>query len=242
MKQKVLLVITFLLVFAIGFLILNQENQSSFTYSNFGESIPKFKIIGIDVSHHQGKINWKEVSDMKIDSDTISFVYLKATEGTSFIDPRYLKNSKSLNNYNLPFGSYHYYKPNENCKYQADLFIQTIGKSPLKPVLDIEELGELTKLQLIDSVKLFLKIVKQELSIEPIIYTYESFYLDNFKSSQLSSKLYWMASYKPVCEICFTDSIITWQFSDKGTINGIKEKVDLNVTGIEFWPLLIWKD
>ena len=37
---------------------------------------------GIDVSHHNGKIKWKQVSD-------VEFVYVKATEGAKYADPLY---------------------------------------------------------------------------------------------------------------------------------------------------------
>ena len=41
---------------------------------------------GIDVSHYQGHINWEEVAQDK----TISFVYVKATEGASLVDDCYV--------------------------------------------------------------------------------------------------------------------------------------------------------
>lgn len=43
------------------------------------------KYHGIDVSHHNGKINWKTVRKTK----DIQFVYMKATEGKTYTDKRY---------------------------------------------------------------------------------------------------------------------------------------------------------
>ena len=45
------------------------------------------KSFGIDVSHHNGEINWKQVPD-------VEFVYIKATEGATFVDPMYQQNIK----------------------------------------------------------------------------------------------------------------------------------------------------
>ena len=42
------------------------------------------RVRGIDVSHHQGAIDWQAVA-----RDGVQFAYLKATEGTTFTDPAY---------------------------------------------------------------------------------------------------------------------------------------------------------
>jgi lysozyme len=50
----------------------------------------KYPVRGIDVSHHQDTIDWK----MLTENENISFVYIKATEGTSWEDPLYEYNIK----------------------------------------------------------------------------------------------------------------------------------------------------
>jgi len=42
------------------------------------------QIIGIDVSHHQGDIDWELLSEQM----DVRFVYLKATEGRDYTDPK----------------------------------------------------------------------------------------------------------------------------------------------------------
>ena len=42
---------------------------------------------GIDVSHHQGLIDWEAVSATKV-----QFVFLKATEGSTHVDRRFARN------------------------------------------------------------------------------------------------------------------------------------------------------
>ena len=55
--------------------------------------INKNSIIGIDISHHQKKINWSEVKKWK--NHDIKFIYIKASEGSTgkgSKDPLYKQN------------------------------------------------------------------------------------------------------------------------------------------------------
>jgi lysozyme len=49
--------------------------------------IKTYSIRGIDVSHHQGPIDWTEVA-----KDRVDFVYIKATEGGDWVDTRFRQN------------------------------------------------------------------------------------------------------------------------------------------------------
>ena len=52
-----------------------------------------YEIHGIDISHHQGKIDWQELKDKGvIDKFPIRFVMIKATEGASQIDENFREN------------------------------------------------------------------------------------------------------------------------------------------------------
>ena len=47
---------------------------------------------GIDVSHHNGKVNWEQVPN-------VEFVYIKATEGATYVDPMFRQNIKGANKF-----------------------------------------------------------------------------------------------------------------------------------------------
>ena len=49
------------------------------TQRNSIEIKKEYKIKGIDISHYQGKINWKNIQEQGI-----RFVYMKATQGINF--------------------------------------------------------------------------------------------------------------------------------------------------------------
>ncbi len=241
MKQKILLLISIVLSTCIIFFVISQNHSSNATFSNFGATLPEHnQILGIDVSHHQGKIDWNKALKMKINKDSIQFVYLKVTEGNTFTDPEYARNRKMLDRKSVKVGVYHFYTPGLNVREQANHFISSFKKTSLKPVIDVEEIGALSKSQLTDSIALFASIVKKKLGINPIIYTYESFYKDYFKGGALDHNIFWIASYSKKCTICNQSNIVAWQFSDKGTINGISEKVDLNSAQDQFWEKALW--
>lgn len=241
MKQKLLISISFILVSFLVYFIILQQRQHNFIFSNFGTSMPTtHHTLGIDVSHHQGKIDWNKALNMNISGDSIAFVYLKVSEGTNFKDPRYEENRRTLDRHPVKVGGYHFFSPRSSARAQAHFFIQNFKKTSLLPVLDLEVIAPLDQNTLIDSVQVFINVIHRQLGISPIIYTYESFYTDYIKGSALEAHHFWIAAYKPNCAICTQDNVILWQFSDQGTINGIHEKVDLNSAKTNFWEKALW--
>ena len=60
---------------------------------------------GIDISHHQGTINWSEAA-----KDTkVGYVYIKATEGRDHVDDTYAFNVREARRNGLKVGAYHFY-------------------------------------------------------------------------------------------------------------------------------------
>jgi lysozyme len=75
-------------------IILFETKRTSFIYADFGVKIPtNYALMGIDVSHHQGEINFKEAVRMTENGDSLEFVYIKATEGTDFCDRNFDENA-----------------------------------------------------------------------------------------------------------------------------------------------------
>jgi lysozyme len=242
MKSTIFLVISLVLIGGLGFVLFEEQKKSNLTFPDFGAALPRHhEVLGIDVSHHQGHINWDLVLKMIIEGDSIQFAFIKLTEGTDFIDKDAKRNSEALLKAKIPFGYYHFYNPKESAIAQANYLIENAAKTTLKPVLDIEVKGELTKSQLIDSVLLFMTIVKRQLGINPIIYTYESFYSDLFASSPLQNEWFWIANYTGKSTAFDKQHVIAWQFTDKGTVDGISEKVDLNTAKPNFWKVAVWE-
>ena len=187
------------------------------------------KEFGIDVSHYQGKINWDKVTKVQ-DSFPISFVFVRATAGSVKVDRKYKTNWSKSRQKGFIRGAYHYYRPNENSILQANNFINTVQlqKGDLPPVLDIEAIP---RIQSIENLKIglrkWLNKVEKHYGMKPIIYSGESFYNDHLYKD-FAEYTCWVANYNFYVENIDKDWSF-WQFTDKGSVRGIKEFVDLNI-------------
>ncbi|KAK7680196.1 hypothetical protein QCA50_016705 [Cerrena zonata] len=75
--------------------------------------------MGIDVSHFQGAVNFEAAK-----ANGISFAYIKATEGTTFIDPEFNTNYVAAANAGLIRGAYHFAHPDVSSgAAQANFFL-----------------------------------------------------------------------------------------------------------------------
>ncbi len=186
-------------------------------------------VIGIDVSQFQGEINWKQVDTIE-NKFLIKYVFVRATAGNDKVDSRFAYNWEKAKKYHFIRGAYHYYRPNENSIEQAKLFIKTVKlqKGDFPPVLDIEKLPED---QSIDSLKVGLKrwlnYVDKHYNAKPIIYTSQKYYTD-FLRDEFAEYTFWIANYNFFVE-SINDDWLFWQFTEKGQIDGIDEKVDINI-------------
>lgn len=189
----------------------------------------KGKVIGIDVSEFQGKIDWDEIHILE-ERYPVQFVFIRATAGKDKVDSRFKKNWEDAKEHEIIRGAYHYYRPNENSIEQANLFIKTVKlkTGDLPPVLDIEQLP---KHQPLDSLKKglkrWLKKVENHYGVRPVIYTGERYY-DDFLKEEFGEYLFWIANYNFYRERIDEDWLF-WQFTEKGSLPGVKHRVDVNI-------------
>ena len=184
---------------------------------------------GFDVSQYQGEIDWEQIDSVE-NKFPLHFVLIRATAGNNKEDSEFDDNWKAAKKHNFIRGAYHYYRPNENSIEQAENFIKTVilQKGDLPPVLDIEQLP---KEQSIDSLKVglkrWLKKIDAHYKVKPIIYTGEKYYED-FLKEEFKGYTFWVANYNFFVENIKEDWLF-WQFTEKATIKGINERVDLNI-------------
>ena len=91
---------------------------------------------GIDVSHHQGAIDWQKVAQ----DSCIQFVYIKATEGKTYTDPSYSTYIKGAQREKLKCGSYHYFRMTSSAQEQFNNFKKATKTftQDLIPMVDVE--------------------------------------------------------------------------------------------------------
>lgn len=175
---------------------------------------------GIDVSKHQGYINWAELKKYT----KIKFVYIKATEGADYIDPRYQENIRNAKKHGFKVGSYHFLSTKSSAVKQFQNFIKTAKREEqdLLPVIDVERLKPWSAQQLRDSLKVFADLLEDYYGCKPLIYTSEKFFTSNLGRAFANYPLF-IAKYSSAAPN-INYPWIMWQFSDCGIFkSAVKE-------------------
>ena len=93
-------------ILALGIISFCSTPVSAQSYESYVQCEDTCRHIqGIDLSHYQGEVFWEAVGD----NSKMAYVYLKATEGGTRIDPTYKKNIELAHRYGLKVGSYHFF-------------------------------------------------------------------------------------------------------------------------------------
>ncbi len=184
---------------------------------------------GLDISHHQGTIDWQKVGDDK----AIQFVYIKATEGGDFVDRCYARNLAGAKSVGIAVGAYHYLTSGSSAHAQFRNFYGVVDRKAqdVVPMVDVEEEGVRgwTRRQMQDSLAVFIQLVEKHYLCSPIIYSYAKFYNANLASHFNGYRLF-LAHYdtaRPV--VAGNGRHDIWQHTDRGSIDGIGCPVDLDV-------------
>lgn len=207
--------------------------ETAYVYSDvFGVNMPTlFPIHGIDVSVHQGNINWKKVKDVNSGEIKIDFAFIKASEGRTKVD-RYFKNNwRETKKHQIIRGAYHFFLPNKSGKDQAELFLKTVSfeDGDLRPVLDIEITGGADAETMYYNLKEWLNTVEKAVGKKPIIYSSLRFY-EQYLHDEFSHYPLWIAHYHvPSLNMNAGNRWNFWQHTDKAKIAGTPKKIDLNV-------------
>lgn len=189
-----------------------------------------YSIRGIDISHHQGDIDWEKLSKAKIGGETVGFIFIKATEGRSLLDENFNDNFYQAREFGIIRGAYHYFKPQIPANEQAAYFLKQVHleEGDLPPVLDVEETGGLSPAELRKATLTWLKQVEKHYGVPPILYTNYKFKKDYLNTADFERYPYWIAHYY-VRTLSYKGAWKFWQHTDCGHVDGIREKVDLNI-------------
>lgn len=193
---------------------------------------------GIDVSVHNGDIDWG-----KVKTDGIDFAILRAGYGklASQKDQKFEQNYKNAKAVNLPVGAYWYsYAMNENeARQEADVFLSVIkGKQFEMPVyFDLEEKKQfdLGKEKVSAIMRAFLEKVESAGYFTGLYGSASS--LTTHTADDIKSRYtIWLAHW--VDETNYSGAYGVWQHSEKGKVAGINGNVDLDICYKDF-PTII---
>lgn len=199
---------------------------------------------GIDVSEFQEKIDWKKVRE-----DDVEFAYIRigrrgATTGLLYEDKRFEENYKGAKDNGIKLGVYFFSQAideKEALEEAAWVLEHLKGKEVDLPIVyDCEEvfledekprLEGIDRKQLTDNTIAFAEEMKKN-GYEVMIYTYQYWADTYYEMDRISVYPIWFAQYDtdiPSFEWPFN----IWQYSNRGTISGIKGETDLNIMFIQ---------
>ncbi|MBE6152800.1 MAG: LysM peptidoglycan-binding domain-containing protein [Firmicutes bacterium] len=184
---------------------------------------------GIDVSYHQGTINWELVKP------NIDFAILRCGYGKDIVnqdDKEFVKNANECTRLGIPFGVYlySYAKNTSDAASEANHVLRLIKNYKLEyPVFyDVEDRIQepLTNEQLTNICTTFCNILEEN-NYYVGIYANLFWLTTKLNSAELDKYDKWLAEWRS--EPSYTKPYGMWQYTSNGTINGINTRVDMNV-------------
>lgn len=195
-------------------------------------SYTDYPVRGVDVSNYQGEIDWDILSEQNI-----KFAFIKATEGSSFVDARFKTNYENAQKTQLRVGAYHFFSFQSQGITQAENFIETVPKieNMLPPVVDFEFYGGLEKkppekTETREQLNIMLSELEAYYGMKPIIYVkkeaYDTYLQDGYEEYDI-----WIRSvYNMQIDLGDCDWVF-WQYSNRMHLKGYDGKeyyIDMN--------------
>ena len=218
--------IKFLVIMIIGGGIVGFLELSGYLYHNdILAELAGYKVHGLDISHHQEKVNWTLV-DKKY-----KFIILKATEGQNFLDTDFLYNWNNARLNGFVVGAYHFFVMTSSGEAQADFYISKVPDSEktLPPIIDLEiSTKKYKKPYVIEHLRVMVEKLEKHYKKRVIFYVNYNTYNAYIKGEFPENKI-WITDYKYFPKIDEDNRWIIWQVSRRGRIEGIPGFTDKNV-------------
>ncbi len=184
-------------------------------------------VYGIDVTAFNGAIDWTS-----IDTSQLGFGIAKATEGTTFVDPRFAQNWSGLASAGLVRGAYARFQPYQDPTDQANHYLETVGSfgaGVLPPMLYFDISSGISAANVLSALGTWISVVKSATGLDPIIFTGKAIWTDAYNSN-LGADL-WIANYGAACPNLPTawSDWLFWQYSGTGVVTGVNDVVGLDV-------------
>lgn len=189
----------------------------------------RYPVWGIDVSHHQGRINWRQLT-----ASGLSFAYIKATEGGDFVDPRFATNWAEAGRAGLRRGAYHFFTFCRSGSSQVSNLLTVVpsGQDMLAPVVDVEYGGNCRSppppSEIRRELHTFLDQAERAYRVRPILYVTSESHRRIVRGHFPEHGL-WVRDVFRRPRYTADRPWLFWQYSNRGRLPGITGPVDLNV-------------
>lgn len=186
----------------------------------------RYPVKGIDVSAHNGEIDFDQVADSGVD-----FVWIKASEGETVRDSRFRENFDKANKAGLRVGAYHYFRFDCDGVMQAMNLCQALDDRfpDMGVAIDVEEESNAVGIDnesILDNIFTMIDYLQLR-GYSIVLYSNKEGFLDYFHD-RFAQYPIWLCSFtdfSPADDIDWT----FWQYSHTGKVPGIDGNVDLDV-------------
>lgn len=213
---------------------LTADERGYIQYAPEGQVVSR---VGIDVSKHQGTIDWAKVKAAGIDYAMIRIGYRGYGNGAIVLDETFKQNINGAINAGIPVGVYFYSQAisYEEGVEEANFVLENLAGYDISyPVVldteDAENDGARTNNISVDTRTDacigFCETIKAA-GYEPMIYANKKWFALDLDVSRLSDYDWWYAQYAN--EPDFPYEFTMWQYTNAGTVDGINGSVDLNI-------------
>lgn len=179
-------------------------------------------LVGIDVSHHQGVIDWDRVA-----AAGIAYAFIRCSDGVTK-DREFDRNWHESQRVGLVRGCYHYFRARHELPTSQ---VEHLREGELPPVLYFETLDGMDDVVATNRARTWANQAERICNQLPIFYSYPHFIATSIHAPRrFDDSPLWIAHYgvdDPTVPKQWTDWTF-WQYTDSGTVDGIATPVDLN--------------
>lgn len=193
----------------------------------------RYPVKGVDVSSYQGQIDWQLLS-----SQGFSFAFIKATEGSTFVDRYFADNYEAAKETGLALGAYHFFSFDSQGITQAENFINTVAPydGMLPPVIDLEFYGDKEKNPperevVAAELNAMLETLERHYGLKPILYATEKSY-ELYLSGDYHAYDIWIRNVISEPKLADDRDWTFWQYTNRKRLDGYhgtEKYIDVNV-------------
>ena len=213
---------------------LNENEVGQYSYLKDGQTVSRF---GIDVSAHQGDIDWEAVAADGVEFAFVRAVYRGYGTGKLVVDEKCIENIEGAQAAGIDVGVYVFSQAISQAEVleEASTVLNLLDGYTLQLpiVFDVEKVNDsqarTNSLSIEDRTNLtiaFLEAIKNA-GYEPMIYHNTEMGAMLLDLSQLTDYPKWFAGYNK--EFYWPYQYDVWQYSESGRVNGINGNVDLDI-------------
>jgi lysozyme len=189
-------------------------------------------VYGIDISKYQGN----EINQLNKQTDPLTFIICKATEGITYADPDFSTNWSTIQSKGYVRGAYHFYHCDDSPEQQVEHYLAVVGTllaTDFPPIVDFEELSidqGIDKASIQPNLLQFLTLLEQKTGRKPLLYTDNNTANTYLTDTAFANYNLWIADYNSTITlptVWKSKTWTLWQKSENYNLDGNTNDYDV---------------